>query len=167
MATKPEQTKADNMNSDQIQADPVDLNDEEQFRRWSQNQYTRLVKYCDKHAIPVARVQQRKSRVLPPLVAIWNVKLNTKPASEKWVITGEVSSDHIPGEVASTAREALRHFSLSWQMKAATLERNMSQAHLLPDPEQQSRVINNLIQDAEKIYELYDANQLWQPNSDS
>ncbi|HFB64491.1 MAG TPA: DUF4826 family protein [Aeromonadales bacterium] len=138
-----------------------DPNNSEDVKRWGQEQYAQVMKYCNKNLLTIDHLQQSKSSVLPPLLAIWNIKLLTKPASEIWVIGGKVSMDHVSTEVASNAREALRHFSLSWQMKASTLERNLQSASNNLDLEQQKKVIQTLITEAEAIYDLYADDNLW------
>lgn len=152
---------ADSILDNDTETTKFDPSKSEEVKLWAQNQYTEAVKYCSKNHLPIDHLQQHKSSVLPPVLAIWNIKLSTKPASEVWVIGGEVSMDHISTDVAPTAREALRHFSLSWQMKAATLERNLENSSSNLDPEQQKKVIQTLITEAEAIYDLYEDDKLW------
>ncbi len=162
--TDTEQT-VDNTSGDEAISVPetasFDPNNSEDMNRWGQEQYTQAMKYCNKNLLPVDQLQQEKSSVLPPVLAVWNIKLLTKPASEVWVIGGKVSMDHVSTDVAPTARDALRHFSLSWQMKASTLERNLQSTSNNLDPEQQKKVIQALIMEAEAIYDLYADDNLW------
>lgn len=138
-----------------------DLNSEEDNQRWGQEQYAKVQKYCQKNQLPIQQLDQTKSRVLPPIIAIWNVELATKPASTVWVIGGEVMMDHVSTKAAGTPREALRHFSLSWQMKSSTLERTMNPSLPEAEKEQQQKVIEKLINEAEALYDLYANDQLW------
>ena len=138
-----------------------DPTNKEHVKRWGQEQFTQAVKYCSKHFLPIDHLQNSKSSILPPVLAIWNIKLQTKPATEIWVIGGLVSMDHVSTDVAPTAREALRHFSLSWQMKAATLEKNLESTANNRDQAQQKKVIQTLIQEAEELYDLFADDNLW------
>ncbi len=138
-----------------------DPNNEAEVNRWGQEQYAEALKYCQKNLLPVEKLVQSKSSVLPPIIAVWYIKLTTKPSSQVWVIGGKVMMDHVDVTVAPSAREALRHFSLSWQMKASTLEHNMQSATNNLDPEQQQKVIKTLIMEAEALYDLYLNDKLW------
>ena len=77
-------------------------------------------------------------------------------------VCGEVPTDFLHSSIAATPREALRHFSMKWQLAAARHEevttKNQSQASSdssQPDP------IAMLTSQAEDIYELVEDDRLW------
>ncbi len=134
----------------------------EETRNWNQEQYLAAMKYCQKHQLPIGNFDKKESRVLPPVLAVWKVHLDTKPAQSIWVIGGEVLMDHVDASVSPDARSVLRHFSLTWQMKATQLENALqenSSGNL--DKEQQQKVISTLIEKAEALYELAENKDIW------
>lgn len=81
--------------------------------------YLKATKYLADKGIVTNSVIAEDSRYLLPIVSVW--KLNTLSDGTLWVITGEVPSDHIPVSAASTAQDAIRHFSMKWQLQAENI----------------------------------------------
>jgi hypothetical protein len=80
-----------------------------------------------------------------------------------WAITGELAvTDHIPGSMAVTPRDAARHFSYKWQMDADRLAEVASvgsqAANTKANIEAHSRKI---IQLAEALYDLTEQDDPW------
>jgi hypothetical protein len=80
-----------------------------------------------------------------------------------WAITGELAvTDHIPGSMAVTPRDAARHFSYKWQMDADRLAEVASTdspvANTKENIEAHSRKI---IQLAEALYSLTEQDDPW------
>ncbi len=139
---------------------------EDDFKQWNQDNYIEAMKYCDKHGLKVEKFDQKQSRVLPPVLAVWKINLVSQPKSSIWLIGGEVMMDHVDAAIAPNAREVLRHFSMSWQLKASQLEKVLetnSSGNL--DIEQQRKVIDTLISKAEALYEMYSNKQAWGTDS--
>jgi hypothetical protein len=136
---------------------------EEESKKWSQQHYLEAMKYCNKHNLKVINFDQPNSRVLPPVLAIWRINLATQPKSSIWLIGGgKVMMDHVDVSMAKNARDALRHFSMSWQLKASQMETTIaanSSGNL--NIEQQQKVISVLINEAEALYTLYADEQTW------
>ena len=131
-------------------------------RAWNKEQYMKAIKYCQKNQLIVDKFDPNNSRVLPPMLAVWKVKLNSKPASSVWIIGGEVLMDHVEASVAPDARSVLKHFSLNWQLKAAQLETDMANnVHQNLDKDKQQEVIDTLISKAETVYQLAQDNSIW------
>ena len=63
-----------------------------------------------------------------------------------WFIGGKVDFDHIAGNVAAEPRDALRHFSLKWQLDASRLKGKPAQ---------------DLIGEAEGLYALVEDERFW------
>jgi len=140
----------------------TESSNQDDFKKWNQSNYVEAMKYCDKHGFKVEKFDQKQSRVLPPVLAVWKIELSTRPKSSIWLIGGEVMMDHVDAAVSPNAREVLRHFSMSWQLKANQLQKALetnSSGNL--NVEQQTQVIETLISKAEALYEMYSNDQAW------
>ena len=81
-----------------------------------------------------------------------------------WAISGEgVITDHISGSLATTSREAARHFSLKWQVDADRLLHVAKNKPLVENSEQHMKAYTSqLIEYAESLYDLADRDDVWQ-----
>lgn len=81
-----------------------------------------------------------------------------------WTIAGEaVITDHIPGNMAATPKDAARHFSLKWQMDADRLiALGNSKRPLEGTKQHMGNYANRLIRDAETLYALTERDEIWQ-----
>ena len=81
-----------------------------------------------------------------------------------WTICGEdVITDHIPGSMATTPKDAARHFALKWQMDAdRLLAVGSSKSPTQDSREQMGNYANKLIKDAEALYDLTERDGIWQ-----
>ena len=132
-------------------------------KSWAQNEYAKVLKYCAEKGLQIKRVEQKNCRILPPLVGLWWVKLADKELPDLWVITGDLPTDHLSVKVADNARDAMRHFSMSWQMKASQLEEGLAAGKpTLGDAKTQQDYIGYLISRAEGLYELHGKDEFWQ-----
>ncbi|WP_333608195.1 DUF4826 family protein [Arsukibacterium sp.] len=128
---------------------------EEQRVEWIRTQFQKANEYLATKGILPDNVAVSESRYLPPLVALW--KLNTKAREAFWVISGDLPTDHMAYSGAADAREAMRSFSLRWQLKAEQIV-NAG----ITDKTQQD-FADLLVARAQGLYELFDNEQLWQP----
>lgn len=124
---------------------------EEQQQQWVKEQYQTATKYLAEKGIVTNSVTVEESRYLVPLLALW--KLTAMDGKKFWVLCGDLPSDHSSVDVAPDAREALRHFSLKWQMQAENL--------LNANSEEQNKFANLLISRAEGLYNLYNDESFW------
>ena len=125
---------------------------EEQQQHWIRKQYQLATKYLAEKGVVTQSVQVEESRYLVPLLALW--KLTSIDGNKFWVLCGDLPSDHSSVDVAPNAREALRHFSLKWQMQAENL--------LQANNETQNEFAHLLISRADGLYKLYNDESLWQ-----
>lgn len=81
-----------------------------------------------------------------------------------WAISGEaVITDHIPGKMAATPKDAARHFSLKWQMDADRLiALGKTKGPVADSQQHMGSYVNKLIQDAEALYDLTERDEIWQ-----
>ena len=131
----------------------VTSDQQQQMQNWVRERFQECNKYLAAKGMLVDKVLVDESRYLAPTVALWKAK--TRDRKVFWVITGNLPADHVPATVAAEPRDVLRHFSMSWQLKAQTILDNNTQ-----DPVQQ-KFATLLIQRAEQLYQLFDEDRLW------
>ncbi|RUO60332.1 DUF4826 family protein [Pseudidiomarina insulisalsae] len=129
---------------------------EEQASAWVREQFQAANKYLAEQGIITDRVLTKESRYLVPYVAIW--KFTTQDRKELWLVNGDVPTDVVGAKAAKDAREAMRHISMQWQLKAQAI---IDDPKASQDPEQQ-KYANYLISRAEGIYEAVANDALWQ-----
>ena len=93
------------------------------------------------------------SRYLAPYVAVWKIK--SQQGKFFWVLSGDLPADYVPFDVAPDVRGALRHFSLSWQLKAE----NIMQTQTLDDT--QENYAKLLADRAISLHQLSERDDLW------
>ena len=121
---------------------------------WVRAQFQKANEHLASKGILPDNVAVTESRYLPPFFAIW--KLNTKDKQSFWVISGDVPTDHMALLAAKDAREAVRAFSLHWQLKAQQIIDSG-----ITDKTQQD-FANLLINRAHGLYEMFEKEALWQ-----
>jgi hypothetical protein len=124
---------------------------EAEQQQWTRDQYQVATKYLAEKGIVTDSVQVEESRYLVPLLALW--QLTSLEGKKFWVLSGDLPTDHSNFEVAANARDALRHFSLKWQMQSENLLRS--------DIKEQKDFAHLLISRAEGIYKLCEDDSLW------
>ena len=108
-----------------------------------------------------ARVEAGIVWMLPGAVLIGQVRENIDKSAFRWIITGpDVPLDHVQGNVAENARDALKHFCLKWQLGAEKVrEASVND----PDTGDHYRAkADQLAKQAEDLYEIAEADQFWQ-----
>lgn len=121
---------------------------------WVREQFQKANEYLASKGIIPDNVAVNESRYLPPFVAIW--KLNTRDRKSYWVISGDLPTDHMAISAAPDAREAVRTFSLHWQLKA----QQIIDAGI--KDKTQHDFANLLINRAHNLYDMFDNESLWQ-----
>lgn len=121
---------------------------------WVRTQFQKANEYLASKGILPDNVAASESRYLPPYMAVW--KLNTKDKQSYWVISGDLPTDHIAFSAAPNARDAVRAFSMHWQLKA----QQIIDAGV-KDKTQQD-FANLLINRAHNLYDMFNEDQLWQ-----
>jgi len=123
----------------------------EEQQEWIRSQYQVATKYLATKGLVTDSVVVEESRYLTPFMSVW--KLKVLDGSYLWVLCGDLPTDHNLLKVAPNAREAVRHFSLKWQMQAENL--------LESEDKGQVSFANLLISKAEVLYDLYQQDKLW------
>lgn len=124
---------------------------------WVRSQFQKANEYMASKGIIPDNVAVAESRYLPPYFAIW--KLNTRDKQAFWVISGDLPTDYMQYSAAVDAREAVRTFSLQWQLKAQRIIESGAM-----DKTQQDYA-NLLVNRAQGLYDMFSQDQLWQAQS--
>lgn len=124
---------------------------EKQQQQWIKEHYQVATKYLAEKGVITHSVTVEESRYLVPVLTLW--KITATNGNKFWVLCGDLPSDHSNIDVAGNARDALRHFSLKWQMQAENL--------LQAKGEDQHKFANLLISRADGLYQLYNDDSLW------
>ncbi|WP_394176904.1 DUF4826 family protein [Thalassotalea litorea] len=125
---------------------------EEQRSAWVREQYQKATKYLAEKGFVTESVATLDSRYLIPVVAIW--KLQTINKESVWVISGDLPCDHIGISAAEDVREALRNFSMKWQLQAQ---------NILATAKDRTQIefASLLVSRAEGLYQLFENEKLW------
>lgn len=127
---------------------------EEQLQAWVRTKFQEANKFLAEQGIISDQILSKDSRYLAPLVAVW--KFSTTDKHKVWVINGDVPTDMVTEKVAQSAREAVRHFALNWQLKADAI------LHSEQPSQEQRNYANYLINRAENLYQLGEQEALWE-----
>jgi len=136
---------------------------EKEFKRnWIMQEQANMLKYCKNKELGADKILDEGYVVLVPLFALWAVE-NRRERKKYWVITGDLPNDHLPYDVAKHPRDAIKHFSMAWQMKAEKLQNKLDNKELsIGTPEQQESMITLLRERAESLYSLAQEDAMWQ-----
>jgi hypothetical protein len=142
---------------------PAGTNPEE-LKAWYANQLNRVVKEMVRaKAISGAAVDAVPVWMVPQKILIAKINDSSQKAQFIWTISGsDFATDHIPGSLAKTPRDAARHFSLKWQLDA---DRYLEMAKGKapggnPEPHLEAHA-QNLIKHAEALYDLTMVDDFW------
>lgn len=135
------------------------LSKEEQ-ETWVREQFQSANQHLAERGLLSDRIITKDSRYMVPNLAIWKFKLQN--GKHMWVINGKVTTDHVSADVAKTARDAMRHFSLTWQLKAD----NILHGERAPD-DTEKKLAEVMIRNAEAVYTVTQDERLWQAEDDA
>lgn len=121
--------------------------------QWVREQFQRANQHLAENGILFDSVVVEASRYLAPYVAVWKIK--SQQGQYFWVLSGDLPVDYIPFSTAVDVRSALKHFSLSWQLKAE----NILSAQGLD--ETQENYAKLLADRAISLYQLSEKKELW------
>jgi hypothetical protein len=128
---------------------------EAEIQEWVRLQFQRANLHLAEQGIVMESVAVAESRYLPPLIAVW--KIHGLNKNVVWAISGDVPVDYLPVAVAADAREAIKHFSYRWQMKAQQIIDNGISDQTSAD------YVQLLVGRANMLYDLSESETLWQP----
>lgn len=126
---------------------------EEEKEAWIKEQFQRANKHLAENGVLFDTIIADESKYLIPYLSVWKIKSTEN--KRYWVISGDLPSDFMMADHAKNAREAIRHFSMSWQMKAENIRRTM------PNDETQMRFAALLENKAMNLFNVHDSEHLW------
>jgi len=97
-------------------------------------------------AIDETIMEARPAWILPFKIVVGQSRTSSGDSNSFWVIGGNVPIDYLPSNVATTARDAARHFSLKWQLDSERLV---------------GEEAANLVKIAEYLYSIVDNDDYW------
>ena len=140
------------------QPQPGEVLDE---KEWTRQEHGKVLEYASRNTLDLSRINQNDSVILPPLIAVWSIESKSH-SKGFWIITGDLPSDHIVGENAQNARDAIKHFSLRWQLKAENILIELEQNHTEEDSNNTKRQFAEiLISKADGLYKCSERDDLW------
>ncbi|GGW89146.1 DUF4826 family protein [Alteromonas halophila] len=122
---------------------------------WVREQFQRANKHLAENGVLFDTVNTNSSRYLAPFVAVWKIRAQDKKSY--WVICGDLPADFTIESNAENARDAIRYFSMHWQVKAENIRQSGIQDKVQQD-------YANLLQSrAEGLFDIYEMDKLWNP----
>ena len=117
-------------------------------------QFQKANKHLAENGVLFESVVTNESRYLVPYLAVWKIK-DTNNAMY-WVMSGDLPTDYIAESTAATARDAIKHFAMAWQLKAANLRESDS-------ADSSSLEYAELLESrAEGLHAIQNQDELWQ-----
>ena len=112
--------------------------------------------------IPDEIIEARAMWSVPGEVMIGQARQASEPSVFVWFISGNLPTDYIGSSAATNPREALRNFSLKWQMDAERYRDPATRrAHGLDESKDWNAMTLKLIAKAEELYTLAEDDRLW------
>ncbi len=112
--------------------------------------------------IPDEILEARAMWTLPGKVMIGQARQANEPSIFVWFISGDLPTDYIGPSAATSPRDALRNFSLKWQLDAERYRDPASRkAHGLDESLDWNAMTAKLIAKAEELYTMAQDDRLW------
>lgn len=138
----------------QIQAEELTPDEiEQRTKEWMRDAYQKAVGFLAQKSIVTESVADSESRYLPPLFAVWKLKSNEQ--NWYWAISGDLPTDYLDSSAAKNAREAIRVFSMRWQLQAESIRQTAQ------GDSNKIKFANMLEMRAENIYGTFENENLW------
>lgn len=125
-------------------------------QEWVRTQFQKANRFLAEKGVIPSKVLTDESRYLAPYVAIWKMESKRPSSKTFWVMSGDLPSDFVDVKVAATARDAVRHFSMMWQMQAENLVRSGATRDAT-----QAKFAQLLVSRAESLYRIHNDEKLW------
>ncbi|WP_144208543.1 DUF4826 family protein [Shewanella donghaensis] len=143
--------------SESVAEPTIEQQDPEQLRReWVKTHFQKANQFLAEKGIIPSKVIADESRYLAPYFAIWKMESKQPTKQTFWVMSGDLPSDYVDVKAAVTARDAIRHFSMMWQLKAENLHKSGA-----TKDETQLKFANLLVSRAESLFQMQNDEKLW------
>ena len=126
-------------------------------QEWVRTQFQKAIRFLAEKGVIPSKVLADESRYLAPYLAIWKMESKRPTTKTYWVMSGDLPSDFVDLKVAKTARDAVRHFSMMWQMQAENLIRSGATRR----DATQAKFAQLLVSRAESLYRMHNDEKLW------
>ncbi|MEE1978773.1 DUF4826 family protein [Shewanella xiamenensis] len=126
-------------------------------QEWVRTQFQKANRFLAEKGVIPSKVLADESRYLAPYLAIWKMESKRPTTKTYWVMSGDLPSDFVDVKVAKTARDAVRHFSMMWQMQAENLIRSGATRR----DATQAKFALLLVSRAESLYRMHNDEKLW------
>lgn len=125
-------------------------------QEWVRTQFQKANRFLAEKGVIPSKVLADESRYLAPYMAIWKMESKRPTKKTYWVMSGDLPSDFVDVKVAATARDAVRHFSMMWQLQAENLVRSGATRDAT-----QAKFAQLLVSRAESLYRMHNDDKLW------
>lgn len=126
---------------------------QETLSKWVREQFQCANKYLAENGVVYEAVVTEESRYFAPYFAMWKIK--AMDGEFYWALVGDLPSDFSPVSVAPNAREAMRHFAFTWQIRAENILKDEKVVT------EQKEYAQMLINRAEGLYGFYKQEDFW------
>lgn len=136
------------------------INDPDEWARDTLDRAVRDITSLD--IIPDRMIEARPMWAVPGKVMIGQARQAHEPTQFVWFICGDLPTDTIGPAAATTPREALRHFSMKWQLDAERYRDPATRkAHGLDESKDWNAMTAKLVAKAEELYVMAETEKLW------
>ncbi|ASJ97173.1 DUF4826 family protein [Shewanella marisflavi] len=125
-------------------------------QQWVKEHFQKANRFLAEKGVIPSKVIAEESRYLAPFLAVWKMESKQPKPQTFWVMSGDLPSDYVDVKVAATARDAIRHFSMMWQLKAE----NLVKSGAVKD-KTQAQFAQLLVSRAESLYQIHNDEKLW------
>ena len=136
------------------------------FTEWAQNEIIEMGRYAQRNNLVTGQPMGKCVWALPEMLFVGKVWPQDDRNRVFWVISGPgLPTDHIESSLAEEPREAVKHFSLKWQLQSSSMENLDAQPASTEEPVSKSidmaDVAKKLQEHAEALYSLVNRDDLW------
>ncbi|MCZ6559778.1 MAG: DUF4826 family protein [Gammaproteobacteria bacterium] len=139
--------------------------DVEKFAEWLKEQIQGMSRHVYASGLFSVEATGHCVWSVPHLVFLGQIWPKDDRSSKYWVISGlDLPTDHFEEGLAATPREALRHFSMKWQLqssKVAELGEQGGSDGAVSSATDWQRIADGLQSNAEALYTLVERDELW------
>jgi uncharacterized protein DUF4826 len=136
------------------------------FEQWAREQLQACGEYVQQQGLITSEAKARAGWAMPGRVFVGLVTSGLNPDLSYWVITGpDTMPDHVEAGIAKTARDAVRHFALRWQLHGAQAE-TIEGETTTDEAADWSAKGAELAKRAEALYAFTQDDGLWPPEGD-
>lgn len=140
---------------------------QEKLNAWIKAQLNVAVdEMTDQGRIESLLIEAKPAWVLPFQILIGKIRAHGESSRFEWFICGDLPTDFLESTVASTPRDAARHFSMMWQLQVARYQAMENQASPGAGSDR-DEIDSQLAEKAEALYGLVNEPGLWLQKDDS